>query len=402
MRTSFIKFLAKVIVWRRVASKKLATFVANFIVARNQSKIEKNKCVSVFSSIKKWFVTAISFIKKAVSTAIRAIKEFIAKVRLKMFPPEDPAVKRLHRSKFRIPRRYFYPFVIVISLLVILVGIGLALVIKASIMRSNKLYNKIVDQYITEATVNDDVADNPQKPKTIFDINAKNGNAQGEESPSNNSMAASGEAEAFLNKMDIDWDDVISVDIMKLRDQYPDVRGWLYFENEKISYPIMYSGDNETYLKHSCTGSYSREGAIFIEGKNRPYFKDPYTILYGQDVDKNVMFGKLHHYIDDPGYYKNHEYIQIITTDDIGRVVKYRYRLYAYELADADTPVFNVCDGDNQREILEIFQYINENSLINVGAAITINDHVLTLSTCSSDNDRIIVSFICIDGSGEL
>ncbi len=42
---------------------------------------------------------------------------------------------------------------------------------------------------------------------------------------------------------------MIDIDFAGLRSENPDVVGWIYFENEDISYPVMYSGDNSYYLR---------------------------------------------------------------------------------------------------------------------------------------------------------
>ena len=42
------------------------------------------------------------------------------------------------------------------------------------------------------------------------------------------------------------WYDDIDIDFAGLRSENPDVVGWIYFENEDISYPVMYSGDNSS------------------------------------------------------------------------------------------------------------------------------------------------------------
>ena len=48
---------------------------------------------------------------------------------------------------------------------------------------------------------------------------------------------------------DTPWYDDIDIDFAGLRSENPDVVGWIYFENEDISYPVMYSGDNSYYLR---------------------------------------------------------------------------------------------------------------------------------------------------------
>lgn len=60
------------------------------------------------------------------------------------------------------------------------------------------------------------------------------------------------------------WYEAAQVNLQELKKQNQDVNGWLYFENEDISYPIMYSGDDTTYLHTALDGSYASAGSIFM------------------------------------------------------------------------------------------------------------------------------------------
>lgn len=192
-----------------------------------------------------------------------------------------------------------------------------------------------------------------------------------------------------------DWVNDITVDLDAISAEYPDVIGWIFFENEDISYPIVYSGDDETYLRRDYEGNVSRAGSIFMEGLNSPDFSDVHTILYGHNMRDLTMFGKLKYYMWDSEYYKTHRYIQIITRDEEGKQIKYRYRLFAYEPTAAISPVYTVCrNGDSA--FYETMQYIQGNSKISDDNFITDDSHILTLSTCSADDTRLIVSFIRI------
>ena len=71
----------------------------------------------------------------------------------------------------------------------------------------------------------------------------------------------------------------------------PDVVGWIYFENDDLSYPVLYSGDNDKYLRTTIDGSDATAGAIFIEGGNSPDFQDQNTIVYGHNMRNLSMFG---------------------------------------------------------------------------------------------------------------
>ena len=103
---------------------------------------------------------------------------------------------------------------------------------------------------------------------------------------------------------DTPWYDDIDIDFAGLRSENPDVVGWIYFENEDISYPVMYSGDNSYYLRKTFNREHATAGSIFLEGSNKTDFGDCHTIIYGHNMKNLSMFGKLKYYNRDENYYE--------------------------------------------------------------------------------------------------
>lgn len=183
---------------------------------------------------------------------------------------------------------------------------------------------------------------------------------------------------------EIPWYELATVELDKVKEQNKDVVGWIYFENEDISYPILFSGDDEKYLRTTLDGSYATAGSIFLEGQNSTDFSDSHTIIYGHNMKNLSMFGKLKYYKDD-GYYEDHSYFQIITEG-----IKYRYQIFAYSDVEADSNVFSVPFAENQS--FETFlDQLYKDSYKNTGVKATSADKVVTLSTCSSDDKRFVV-----------
>ena len=183
---------------------------------------------------------------------------------------------------------------------------------------------------------------------------------------------------------EIPWYDLASVDLDKVKEQNEDVIGWLYFENEDLSYPILFSGDDEKYLRTTLDGGSATAGSIFLEGQNTPDFSDSHTIIYGHNMKNLSMFGKLKYYKQD-GYYEEHPFFQIITDD-----AKYRYQIFAYSDVEADSSVFSVPFSDNESFQTFIDQMYRD-SYKSTGVTATSADKIITLSTCSSDDKRFVV-----------
>ena len=92
---------------------------------------------------------------------------------------------------------------------------------------------------------------------------------------------------------------------------------WLRFDNYNdvhISYPVLYSGDDETYLRSDIYGNYHIAGCIFLEGMNQPDFSDYHSIIYGHNMRNTTMFGDLKRYKNDEGFYENNQYLIFIRT----------------------------------------------------------------------------------------
>lgn len=186
------------------------------------------------------------------------------------------------------------------------------------------------------------------------------------------------------------WYDAAQVNLQELKKQNGDVTGWLYFENEDISYPIMYSGDDTTYLHTALDGSYASAGSIFMEENNHPDFQDSHTIIYGHNMRNLSMFGKLRYY-KQKEYYDNHTYFQIFTDKGI-----YRYQIFAYADVPADSFVYQVPYGTDD-SFTSFIQQLKKQSYYDTGVDVTQKDKVVTLSTCSTTGKRFIVNAVRVD-----
>lgn len=189
------------------------------------------------------------------------------------------------------------------------------------------------------------------------------------------------------------WYQLADVDLASLKQQNSDVVGWIFFENEDISYPVLFAGDNEKYLRTSIDGSYATAGSIFMEENNNPDFEDSHSIIYGHNMRNLSMFGKLKYYNREEDYYDSHQYFQIFVDGKI-----YRYQIFAYETVDENSFIYEVpFSADSNFE--NFISKINKISEKKTGVNVTKDDKVITLSTCSTSGDqyRFVVHAVRVD-----
>lgn len=189
---------------------------------------------------------------------------------------------------------------------------------------------------------------------------------------------------------EIPWYEMYTVDLEGVEAMNSDVIGWFVHETEEISYPILFSGDNTTYLRTGIDMKHATAGSIFMEGVNSPNFQDSHTIIYGHNMRNLSMFGKLKYYHED-GYYEENQYFQIHTQDTI-----YRYQIFAYEVVEADSFIYSVPYAPGQ-QFANFLDKIYRKSEKDTGVVATDADKIITLSTCSSNDNRFVVCAVRVD-----
>ena len=195
-----------------------------------------------------------------------------------------------------------------------------------------------------------------------------------------------------INEAAENWYEMFSVDFEYLQSINSDIIGWIVWENEDISYPLLYSGDNSKYLSTSFDGRELSSGSIFLDGRNDSSFSDQHNIIYGHNMKNLSMFGKLKYYKTDDSYYSEHQYIQILLPDRTER-----YQIFSFNTVSSSSIVYNV-DYTNSEEIEEFLNYIELASYTATGIDVDSEDKILSLSTCTADEDkRFVINAVLVD-----
>lgn len=169
----------------------------------------------------------------------------------------------------------------------------------------------------------------------------------------------------------IDWEEMEAVN--------PDIIGYLYVDGMPvISYPILYSGENDFYLHHNMYGEEEFRGSIFLEGFNRPDFADPNCLLYGHNMADGSMFGSLK-YLNSQALYEEHPYFWILTPAG-----NYRYKIFAMFNTDVHSDVFLVYPRHGQRFKAWEEQWQQKSDVKN-DVPLTKLDYTVCMTTCTSD-----------------
>jgi len=168
------------------------------------------------------------------------------------------------------------------------------------------------------------------------------------------------------------------IDFNKLLSINSDTIGWIKFNQNKVNNPIVKTKDNEYYLKRSFEKKKNQAGTIFMDYRNTS-FDDKNIVLFGHAMLDDTMFGSLQDVFKNDFFDKeDNGYIQLINTNN--EVLT--YQIFSYYIIEKEeyyiTTSFNSDD-----EFSKFINTIRKRSYKKFDIDVTINDNILTLSTCS-------------------
>lgn len=182
------------------------------------------------------------------------------------------------------------------------------------------------------------------------------------------------------------------VDFDKLCQVNEDVVAWIKFEQPSvINYAVLQGEENDTYLYTTITGEKSIFGSIFMDMRNESDFTSKNTILYGHNMKNGSMFGSLNRY-KTYEHFQEYPYFYLYTPDGMAA----KYQVVATDEVRYDSWHYDTkFDTDTYQAYLD---NIIKGSLYHTETALTLEDNILTLSTCTaSDTVRLVVQGIKVE-----
>lgn len=171
--------------------------------------------------------------------------------------------------------------------------------------------------------------------------------------------------------------------VKSLNASYKNVIGRIIIEGTDIDFPIVQGKDNDFYLNHNYKNQYHVFGAVYMDYRNSNDFSDLNTVLYGHNVRSGHVFHDLVKY-NDENIVNDQPYIIVDTLNE-----RKIYEIYAVYSTSAYTdyrkPFY-------EGEALDKFlARINEANKLSKTIEKTDDLSILTLSTCSDEDDRLAI-----------
>lgn len=183
-------------------------------------------------------------------------------------------------------------------------------------------------------------------------------------------------------------DAATGMNLSPLQEVNPDVAGWIEIP-DVLSYPLLQGGDNAHYLAHAWNGEENAAGAVFLDYRADACLGDFNTLIYGHRMRNGTMFGSLKHY-KDADFWRENPSVYLANEDGT-----WRYDIYAaYETGLTAVTYQREFSGPEDKQ--DFIRYGLERSVIDTGVTPTVEDTIITLSTCSGGdrNTRWVVQAV--------
>ena len=162
----------------------------------------------------------------------------------------------------------------------------------------------------------------------------------------------------------------------------PDVVGRITIEALDIAYLVTQTIDNDYYLKNGYDRQKSKSGAIFLDFRcniDQEPLKGHY-ILYGHNMKNGTMFHNVKKYAEEE-YFDNNRIIRFDTLYS-----DHEWEVFSAYVTSTDFYYIET-SFESDDKWLEFIKELQGKSLYQTDVALSVDDAVLTLSTCSYEFD---------------
>lgn len=192
-----------------------------------------------------------------------------------------------------------------------------------------------------------------------------------------------------ISKTDPYWDyikmNMINVDFNELKKINNDVKGWIQVEGTNINYPFVQTTNNYFYLNNGFDKTRNEAGWIFMDYRNN-LSNDKNMILYGHGRIDKTMFGSLRNILKSNWLNNKDNFIVKLSTEKENTL----WQVFSiYHIPTTSDYIQTEFSGDEA--FLKLVDKLIERSAYNFNTSVSTTDKILTLSTCYSETEKVVL-----------
>lgn len=175
------------------------------------------------------------------------------------------------------------------------------------------------------------------------------------------------------------------VDFEQLKQMNNQIVAWLKVNGTKVEYPVVQAEDNDYYLNRNLDKKNNVGGWVFVDYRNKLDGTDKNIIIYGHNMKDGSMFGTLKSILTKEWYNNEENYI----IDLIAEKEEQKYEVFSvYQIESEDYYIKTNFANDDFGKFVET---LKDRSVKDFNVEVTSQDSILTLSTCGSNNSRVVL-----------
>lgn len=186
------------------------------------------------------------------------------------------------------------------------------------------------------------------------------------------------------------WDyikmNLIDVNFSELEDINSDVCGWIQVNGTNINYPFVQTNNNDYYLTHSFYKDYNEAGWVFLDYRNNIQSLHQNTIIYAHSRIDTTMFGSLKKLLNSNWYNDKDNHIIKLSTKNQNTL----WQVFSVYHIPTTSDYLKV-DFDSPEQFSNFAKMLQDRSVYSFNTSVGGNDKILTLSTCYSNGEKMVM-----------
>lgn len=178
----------------------------------------------------------------------------------------------------------------------------------------------------------------------------------------------------------------------QIREQNPDLVGWIKIEGTKIDYPVLQTPeDPDFYLKHDFDRKSSIYGAPYVDEECDLAQECRNVLIYGHHMKNGSMFAALDGYLERE-FCEEHPTIQFDTLTEYG---DYQVMaVFSINASDPEDPLYNWIYCSDEETFHNYVDYVKRRSVYDTGVEARWGDRLISLITCeyTHKDGRLIIA----------
>ena len=193
-----------------------------------------------------------------------------------------------------------------------------------------------------------------------------------------------------IDKANPYWDyikmNLIEVDFKELKEINPHTKAWLQVNGTNINYPVVQASNNEYYLSHAFDRSWNGGGWVFLDYRNRLEYNEKNTIIYAHSRFDKSMFGSLRNILTSSWIRNTDNYVVKLSTEYENTLWQV-FSVYRIPTTSDYLQITFYSDSSFQ----DFINLLKNRSQHNFNTNVEVSDRILTLSTCYSNEEKVVL-----------